>query len=417
MKKIVNLKLEKSNSYEDCEHRLSATSRAFCEKHNTGSEWWEIIPEINYELLGEIKGRGDRLTSDVLFIEPLFLEYKINYQSLEEDWKKEIELFLLSKAEEIEKRDDKIFYKDYPLIIKNLPEEEILKKETFKCFKRKYTKPIEVYFQGELFEYFRAPKTQEFSFEKLPGQDNFKEFEKFIKNFYKIPDSWELIFPEGSENSPIHYWGEKCKAYIHEVDGFTFVEKEFVENFEKEQRKKTHDSFAKLLNEIIEAEDFEELDYVHKPDLIEKRVKSEGFNDLISLIEKAKEKFIQLRDKYFERQLERYIREAQEFLKCGLYIIDNIERPEAPYLVSNPDEVEIHDLKIKEILKEARKLFNTIENDIELISTKAGYFFAKKTDKVWSVRVPDNKKGLFIGKKGANIKSLSERFNKKIIAV
>jgi len=35
-------------------------------------------------------------------------------------------------------------------------------------------------------------------------------------------------------------------------------------------------------------------------------------------------------------------------------------------------------------------------------------------DKTWNVKVPNNKKGLFIGKGGANIKALADKYNVKI---
>ena len=109
------------------------------------------------------------------------------------------------------------------------------------------------------------------------------------------------------------------------------------------------------------------------------------------------------------------------------YVIDNnIEEPDAPssaiidpdYYYSNSQKAQKakEELieKFKDVFLKANKLYLKIKNDIEYVYSKAGYFYANKEDKIWNVKVPAEKKGLFIGKGGANIKALAKKYEVKI---
>jgi len=64
--------------------------------------------------------------------------------------------------------------------------------------------------------------------------------------------------------------------------------------------------------------------------------------------------------------------------------------------------------------EEAEKEYKKIYNDLIIVESRAGFFIANKKDKVWNVKVPNEKKGLFIGKKGANIKALANEYKVRI---
>jgi len=213
MKKVLDAQFIHNNSYEDCTHRLSATSRAFCESHNLGSEWYELTPVFNYDVLGVVtKHNGELLTSDISFVESLRLIYTYHYENLKEIWKE-----LAAKAPKE--------HKGLKVIMKAFPSEEKLKEMIFKYFREKYTKNIKIFKNGAYFMGFRAPKNQSFPFEKGEGIDNFEEFEKFLIEFYNLK-GFSLIEPENSENSPIHIWKNRGIDYLphlKEVGGFLFA--------------------------------------------------------------------------------------------------------------------------------------------------------------------------------------------------
>ena len=409
---MIKFNLIYNYDYEDCGYRLSATSKAFCEAHNTGSEWYEFTPVFDYEKMATIKDKnGDILiTSPFRFINPLYIKFSFDYSSLKKAWE---EIIKEAPAE----------YKGLKVIVKDFPSEEELKSKIIDYFKNKYTKLVKIIDNGSIFAVFRTPKTQNFPFEKAEGIDNFKEFEEFVKNFYNLKDV-SLTYPEGSENSPIYYWGDEVKDYIVKVDEFTFIKKDFLERKEEEEKEKALNSAKKILNAILSADSIDELDWRYTPSGAKKIINDWGFDKLIPLLEKAEKYYQHLQDKEIENKLKNYVKEAENFLN-ELYTI-GVEMPEAPsrsiivpdYYYSHKKEAQKakEELinKFGEIYKKANSLYQKIKNDIELISSKAGFFYINKNDKVWNVKVPNDKKGLFIGKAGTNIKALAKKYKVKI---
>ena len=151
MKNLIEVKIYRNNNYDDCEYRLSATSRAFCEAHTAGSEWYELIPIIDYSQLATISSQaGDiLLTSPVKFINPLYLSFNFDYSFLKKEWEKIVEQY----GKE---------YNGLPLYAFPFPSVEEIKKITIEYFKNEFTKSIKVFRNGELFESLRVSKKQKF---------------------------------------------------------------------------------------------------------------------------------------------------------------------------------------------------------------------------------------------------------------
>jgi hypothetical protein len=170
-----------------------------------------------------------------------------------------------------------------------------------------------------------------------------------------------LILPEESENSPIHHWEEKYpqyKKYLKKVDGYTFIENSFFEEIEKKEEENRKKAGLNLLKEAIEKKSLWKLELVKRMGVDETKIK-----------------------------------------KAEAIIIAELKK-----------EIENNLYEIKENLP---NIADFEEEYIE-VKNKAGKFIAKKGDKIWNVKVPNNLKGLFIGKKGANIKELAQKYNVKI---
>jgi len=313
---MINTKFVYNDSYEDCTHRLSANSKAFCEKYPIGNEWYEFTPVFNYDTLGVVtKNNGEMLTSDISFIEHLRLIYTYNYKNLKKKW------------DEIVDKTPKE-YKGLKVIAVDFPSENEIKKEIFEYFSKKYTKTIEIIDNGEFFTAFRAPKTQTFPFEtEIPGVDNFESFEKFIKNFYGL-NNYSLIEPEKSENSPIEFWKAKkynYLPYIKELDGLTFVNNDFLKKVQKKENEKWFNAAKEKLEKILNAKDIGELNWNDKPHYIEKIIKDYQFNELNDLYEKTVKHYKEL---IYNYNTNNYIKDNLSTLKnTKLYdeFIDEVE--------------------------------------------------------------------------------------------
>jgi len=399
---VLKAKLIYNNSYEDCDYRLSPTSKAFCETYNTGKEWYEFIPEFDYLEMAKVDEKnGDKsLTTDFAFVKPLYIKFNFDYEKLKKEW------------DNLTKTAPKT-YNNLPVIIANFPSKDELEKEIFKTFLKEKIKTIQIINNGDVFAIIRAKKNQTFPFEKISGVDNFDEFEKFVKDFYQIPN-YKLIYPEGHENSPTEYWRMKKYDYtpfIKEKDGFTFIDEKFLKFVEKEENKKWLNAVKKNLETILKAKKFDELD--HKTTSItynERLINEYSLNELNDLLEKAKQNYEKLQKEYITEKVKNFIQKADEFLKYGLYKIDS--KLQSPDIDFSKEELE----KIKDnekLYKKATKMLETLKN-IETIYTKAGTFYVNLNDKVWNMEIPDNKKGLFIGKGGQNIKELTNRYDVKI---
>ena len=146
---MLNYKFVYQNNYEDCEFKLSPFSREFCERHITGSEWYELTPVFDYEKMAKKTNDG--------------IEFTFDYYKLKKEWEE-----LLEKA----KKELKTFYKKVQVQVRKYVwrEEEI----PFEGYKGKPVKvaefPTEVNLKVRIFNYFIENEKDEKVKEKLEEQ-------------------------------------------------------------------------------------------------------------------------------------------------------------------------------------------------------------------------------------------------------
>ena len=258
---------------------------------------------------------------------------------------------------------------------------------------------------GELFDHFIVAKNHELVALADDGVVEFETFEDYLKSFYNLAN-YSLILPQESENSPIHYWEKRGVNYSNHLiikDGYYFIENSFLKSFKKREEEERIKSFKKeffAFKESGKLFTFFNAKFYH---YINKAKKLNIINGV-----QAKE----LENKWLEHQKEeekekalQFLKEAEEFIENSLYKISAGEKPYSLAVDEN-----LLDSNIKELYDIAVEQLD----DIFLVESKAGAFWVSQKDKIWNVKVPDNKKGLFIGKAGANIKALANEYNVKI---
>jgi len=303
---------------------------------------------------------------------------------------------------------------------KTIDKNEILKKILY-SMREKYTKEHIVYDgYGNYIMSMRVAKD-----EKLP--EKFEDFEKIVKKAYGIDNKYTMLeFPEGCENSPVEFWkmrGYDYKPFYKEVDGFAFVHNDFLENFKREEEEKRMKVYKEVIDRVLKM-DVWEYDYQFD------RIKLKDIPDsLKDAYEEAKEKYLKLEKEYKLKELKKYIENANDFLKNGLYKLPIVIKypnfsdislidPDYYYLKEDAKQAQEKNFKkFGNVLLDAQKLYKELEENIDVIYTKAGEFYADKRDSVWKVEVADELKGRFIGKGGKNINELQRLHNKKIIMI
>lgn len=305
--------------------------------------------------------------------------------------------------------------------LKNISTEDLVNK-LIQDAKEKHTKVHEVKDEsGNPIYYFRISRDQE-----LPTL--FSEFEPVIKQAYGIGEEWELVpFLEGSENSPVEIWKKESffqydRDYM-EVDCFAFVRSSFLVKWQEESERRRKDAIKSVLFEVLSLKSWE---YNWR---FEGLRESNIPEDLKEMYKEAKKKMDELKIKSVKKELEDFIKKARHFLENGLYEVSK-EMPECDvstelidpwyYYVRREDKAaKAQEENVRlygDLLLEAQKLHKALK-ELEAVNSPAGIFYARKEDRKWKVKVPKEKKGLFIGKGGKNVKALEERYGVKIAVV
>ncbi len=209
-------------------------------------------------------------------------------------------------------------------------------------------------------------------------------FTKFLNKLWNIPDNLEW-FNEGMYESGIELNTFLELGYLGAK--FPFVD------FEKEKQKDKEKCEA-----ILKASKYEDwmFDFVEWTHNVPEEIKKKAY----------KLKYESEKD-FFDESLKKHI---EKIKAVPLYEVGKTDLPfpnySWGYVVDFTPYKEEFDVIVG--------AYKAVYNDLIVVDSKAGSFIANKKDKVWNVKVPDNKKGLFIGKSGANIKELAERYGVRI---
>ncbi|EDM22906.1 KH domain-containing protein [Caminibacter mediatlanticus] len=220
------------------------------------------------------------------------------------------------------------------------------------------------------------PEFSSYEFTKSP-----QIFTKNLKTIWDIPENLKFFeegdFEAGIEPTDYLELGYKKKK-------FAFIDDEKLRQRVKEKEEK-----------VLKAKEYEDwMDELKNSPLASKKVK-----------EKIDELYYLKNKDFIDKQMQEHI---DKIKSISLYKIGKSNRPLKKASWTNKYS------PLWEEYKKTVESYEKIYDNLMIVDSAAGEFLADKRDKVWNVEVPDNLKGLFIGKGGKNIKKLAEEYNVKI---